>query len=299
MTLASFAEAHRLRTGKKCCHGIWNGYRVHVKYAAFGNPPCILTVVTDTGDREQVIRKFIQHAKKELRVSESGFGVVGIGIMLAPKLGGADFRAVERILDRITAFLAKNGFPGADRCPYCGEELGSRNVTAMSDSGIPFVAHEPCFEKAFLDQEEKEKQEAARPDRKFEGVLGALLGGVIAAAFFFLFYEWFGFGPIGILIGVPLGGWMYSKFGGKETVFKIAACLLSALVLSAAGYWLGLYATVSGGISAYLATDAGQTDLILQCVFTVVALALAAGWLVFLRARKKKKRAVVVRLKGV
>ena len=295
----SFAEANRLQKERKCCHGIWNGYRVHVKYAALGNPPCILTVVTDTEGREEVLRRFILHARKEFHVSESGFGVVGIGVMLAPKLGGPDFRTIGRILDKITAFLAKNGFPGADCCPYCGAALGARNVTAMSDSGIPFRAHEACFEKAYLDQEEKERREAARPDRKFEGVLGALLGGVIAAAFFFLFYEWFGFGPLGLLIGVPLGGWLYSKFGGKETVFKIIACLASGLVFAAAGYWLGLLATVSGGISAYLATDAGQTDLILQCVFTAAALALCAGWLVFLRVRKKRKQAVVVRRKGV
>ena len=76
--LASFAEAYGLTRGKHCCHGVWNGYRVHVKRVPFGNPACLVTVVTEAKGREEQLKKWLVRKKKELCIADSG--AVGIGL---------------------------------------------------------------------------------------------------------------------------------------------------------------------------------------------------------------------------
>ncbi len=295
--LDSFAEAYGLERGKHCCYGVWNGYRVHVKRVPFGNPACLVTVVTKANGKEEQLKKWLIRKKKELCIADSG--VVGIGLMVCPKSSTDTWRRVAHILDTITAHLAKNGFAGADRCPYCGEELG-KNCVVMSDSDIPFRAHEPCFEQAYLQIQAKRAEEAARKDKKPLATLGALLGGVLAAAIFAACWFWFSFGAPGALIGPFVGAWLYKKFGGKETVYKVLACGALTLVCTGAGYLvclyvsamadLGGYASAFAKIAADLATSGGATNLILNVVFSAVFALAAAGWQ--LRGYFKNKKSV-------
>ena len=48
-----FASEYGLETDGKSCHGIYKGYRIHVKYALMGNPACLVTVVTDTDGKNE------------------------------------------------------------------------------------------------------------------------------------------------------------------------------------------------------------------------------------------------------
>ena len=295
--LAGFAAAYGLERGKHCCYGVWNGYRVHVKRVPFGNPSCLVTVVTRAKGKEEQLKKWLVRKKKELCITDSG--VVGIGLMVCPKSGTDTFRRVAHILDSITAHLAKDGFAGDGVCPYCGEEL-AKNAVYMSDSDIPFYAHEACFEQAYLQIKAKREAEAARKDNKLLASVGALLGGVLAAALFAAFWFWFSFGAVGAAVGPFAGAWLYKKFGGKDTAFKAAVCFGMTLLCTAAGYLVCLYVSAAGDpggyasafekIAADLATSGGATNFILNVVFSAVFAAAAFAWL--LRGYFKNKKSV-------
>ncbi len=301
--LASFAEANGLQRGKHCCFGEWNGYRVHVKYVPFGNPSCLVTVVTAAKGKEEQLKKWLARKKKELCIAD--FGAVGIGLMVCPKSGTDPFRRVAHILDMVTAYLHKEGFAGASACPYCGQALGERPVE-MSDSDIPFSAHEACFEQAFLQVRKKKEEEAARRDKKPLATLGALLGGVLAAALFAAFWFWFSFGAIGALAGPFAGGWLYKKFGGKESVYKVAACCACTLLCTAAGCFVCLYAAAAADLGAYasvfaklaadFAASAGATNLILNAVFSVLFAGAGTVWLAHTYRKNKTSVGSVKRL---
>ncbi len=296
-TLATFAQAHGLERGKHCCYGVWNGYRVHVKRVPFGNPACLVTVVTDASGKEEKLKKYLLRKKKELCIADAG--VVGIGLMACPKSSTDTWRRVAFLLDKITAYLAKEGYAGAETCPYCGQELGKDRV-AMSDSDIPFYAHEACFEQAFLQLKQKREAEAARADKKPLATLGAFLGGALAAAIFAACWFWFSFGAPGALVGPFAGAWLYKKFGGKETVYKVCICCALTLVCTAAGYFvclyvtaladLGGYASVFAKLAADLSASGGATNLLLNAVFSLVFAGAGTGWMAY--SYRKAKRSV-------
>ena len=72
--LRAFASEHGLAVGKHCCYGEYGGYRIHIRYRTLGNPPCLLTIVTDTSGRNKDLEKYLERHKKELKIS--AFGVV-------------------------------------------------------------------------------------------------------------------------------------------------------------------------------------------------------------------------------
>ena len=119
--IGEFAAEHGLTLGKHCCYGVYKGYRVHVKYRAMANPACLITVVTDTKGRDKQLEKFLEKNKKELKLTN--YGVVGIGLMVAPQLYANIFRQIGEILDKIIRYLTKEGYPGAEICPYCGTRI--------------------------------------------------------------------------------------------------------------------------------------------------------------------------------
>lgn len=277
-TMRDFARRHNFQLEKHGCSGSYGGYRVHIRYRLLGNPSCLLTVVTHTAGKNKELEKYLERHKKELKLS--AYGVVGIGLMVCPQLYSDVFRKIEEILDKIVGYLQKNGFPNEDRCPYCGKELGA-DRTEMLESGIPFAAHEACFERAFTAARRKEAAESARSDRRLCGMLGAVLAGVTAAAAFAIMFLWWGFGAIAALIGSMFGGWLYGKFGGKNTPFRIAFVFFSALVLLLATYAVCLYlqapvadsvGEVVAGIADRLRTDVGFRVLFILNLVILVAL---------------------------
>ena len=142
----------------------------------------------------------------------------------------------------------------------------------MLESGIPFAAHEACFERAFTAARQKEAAESARSDRRLRGMFGAVLAGVAAAAAFAIMFLWWGFGAIAALVGSMFGAaGLYGKFGGKNTPFRIAFVFFSTLVLLLATYAVCLYLQapvadsvggVVAGIADRLRTDVGFPRLI-------------------------------------
>lgn len=227
--LKDFAAKYNLQTGKKECFGVYNGYRIHVKYSAMANPACLITVVTDTKGRDKDLEKYLEKNKKQLKLTN--YGVVGIGVMVSPQLYAHVFEQIERILDKITAQLKKSGCPGAEVCPYCGGEM-NENCVDMVESGIPFRAHAECYERAYAEAKRREEIQISAPPKKGMGALGACLGAMFGAILFFLMYIWWDFAAIGTAVGVFFAVYLYGKLGGKNTPFKVVCCALIPLFLS-------------------------------------------------------------------
>lgn len=304
--IGEFAAEHGLTLGRHCCYGEYKGYRVHVRYRAMGNPACLITVVTDTKGRDKQLEKFLEKNKKELKLTN--YGVVGIGLMVAPQLYANIFRQIGEILDKIIRFLKKEGYPGAEICPYCGTPLGEHPVD-MWESDIPFRAHAACYERAYAAVREKEKREAELPDKKLLGSCGALLGALAGCVAFILMFIWWNFAAIAAAVGVLLGGWLYGKFGGKNSPFKVFVCAAIPLVLTygvfllclvlQANTDLGAAANAFDKIAANLAAG-GQylTMFILNAVFIAVFALVGTAYNLFSYLRSRKKISAQMRREG-
>lgn len=293
--LGDFAEKYGLKVGKHCCFGVFEGYRVHIKYAAMANPACLITVVTDTKGRDKDLEKYLEKNKKELKLTN--FGVVGIGLMVSPQLYLNIFSQVEKILGKITAYLKKAGFPGAEYCPYCGARMEDGGI-GMAESGIPFRAHAACYERALAEAKKREEANLAAPARKLAGTGGCLLGALVGAAAFVLMYLWWNFAALGAAAGVLLASYFYGRFGGKNTPYKVAACTLFPLaftliacagcLLADAGGWQGAVSLLSAGGKEF-------TMFLLNLIFVFVFDLVAAVYVLFSYLRSRKKISVNMR----
>ena len=273
--LKDFAADNGLTMEKNACYGIYGGYYVHVKYSPLGNPRCLISVVTRAEEKKGALEKFLARHAKEMRLAD--FGVVGIGLMVAPKFTGEVFGAVKSILDKIVAHLAREKFPGADVCPYCGEPLDGKTVL-MTESDIRFRAHERCYGAAYAAAKAKASAEL-KSDKKILGLLGALLGAVLAGGIFVLMYIWCRFGAIAALFAPILSAYFYKKFGGKDTPFKLVSSCTLGTASVIGSFLLGLYidGRGEGGWSYVLENLRSDgfylTFFILNIVFSVLLLA--------------------------
>ena len=292
-TMDDFAAEHSLTLGKHCCYGEYRGFRVHVQYKVMGNPPCLITVVTDTKGRKEALEKYLEKHKKELKLT--AYGVVGIGLMVCPQLYSGVFRQIGEILNKIIAYLKKNNFPAADCCPFCGAPRGEEGID-MLESDIPFRAHENCFNRALAAAKQREADEAAMPSNRLAGMGGALCGALVGAAVFVVLFFWWGFAAIGAAVGVLLGGWLYGKFGGKNTLFKVigvALLTLAVMLLSLFGC-LFAQALIEGDGISYIAdkfSAGGEyvTDFVLNIVFIFVFDLIGTLYAVFSFLRDRKR----------
>ena len=295
--MKEFSAAHGLMCAKRSCYGLYRGYRIHVKYAVMGNPACLITIVTDTKGRDKDIERYLEKNKRELKISQ--YGVVGIGLMVSPQVYRGVFRRVEEILDKIIAQLTKLGCPNAVFCPYCGTEL-TGNTVEMEESGIPFKAHESCYERAYDAMRRKEEAERAVPDKKAAGLGGALLGALAGAVTFILMYLWWNFAAVAAAISVFLGAWLYGKMGGKNTPFKVVSVAALSLIVMLAVFALCLFLQANANMEgfdgsviqkiAYDLQNDGQykVRVILNFVFIFVFDLIGTAYTLFsfLRARK-------------
>ena len=287
--LSDFAEKYGLKTGNHCCYGVFGGYRVHVKYRAMANPACLITVVTDTKGRDKDLEKYLEKNKKELKLTN--YGVVGIGLMVSPQLYMNIFSQIEKILGKITSHLKKAGYPGAEVCPYCGTEMQDGGI-GMVESGIPFRAHEACYERALEAAVKREEEQLAAPAKKLAGTGGCLLGALVGAAAFVLMFMWWNFAAIGSAVGVLLAGYFYGRFGGKNTPYKVAACTLFPLLFALAAFAGCLLIGAGGGAAVAEKLAAGgeyRTQFLLNLIFVFVLDFVAAAYVLFSYLRSRKK----------
>ena len=294
--MRDFARVHGFKIEKHSCFGSYAGYRVHIRYRPLGNPSCLLTVVTNTKGKDKELEKYLERHKKELKLS--AYGVVGIGLMVSPQLYTNVFRQLEEILDKIVGYLRKNNFPDGEVCPYCGKGLEA-DRTEMLESGIPFAAHEVCFERALAAARQKEAAEQGRKDHLLRGILGALLAGVVAAAVFAVLFLWREFGALAALVGAMLGGWLYGKFGGKNTLFRVVFVFFSTLILQLAVYGICLclqappaesIGEVLAGIGGRLREEVGFRVLFILNIVFIVVLDMAGTIYNFISYRRERAR---------
>ena len=147
------------------------------------------------------------------------------------------------------------------------------------------------------------------PDKKLLGSCGALLGALAGCVAFILMFIWWNFAAIAAAVGVLLGGWLYGKFGGKNTPFKVFASAALPLVLTygvfllclvlQANTDLGAAANAFEKIAANLAAG-GQylTMFILNAVFIAVFALVGTAYNLFSYLRSRKKISAQMRREG-
>ena len=291
--MKEFAAEHSLTLGNHCCYGEYGGYRVHIRYRAMGNPACLITVVTDTKGRNEALEKYLEKSKKQLKLT--AYGVVGIGLMVSPQLYTNIFRQIGEILDKIIAYLKKNNFPGADHCPYCGTPLDGGCVD-MLESDIPFRAHEACFNRAYAAAKQREADEEAMPANRLAGMGGAFCGALVGAALFVVLFFWWNFAALGAAVSVFLGGWLYGKFGGKNTLFKVIGVALLTLAVMLLTFFgcLWAQAAIEGQGLSYISEGLSQggeylQNFLLNFIFIFVFDLIGTSYAVFSFLRDRKK----------
>ena len=291
-TMQDFAKKHMLTLGKHCVYGVFEGYCVHIKYTPIGNQRCLIAVVTHVGEKKKQLEKYLTAKKGELGISNSG--VVSIGLMVCPRFTGEVFSAAENILQKLTAHLKKNGFAGADVCPYCGAPLDGQGILS-TDSDIPFYTHGRCFESALAAARRKDEEERRKPDRKVLGALGGLLAALFGGVVYLLTCAWWGFGALGSAVGAFASLWLYKKFGGKNTAFAVSFCGAAAFLVSVCALFLGAYYqayTAQGGWAeafAFFVNGGKQTVLCwLNAAMIVVFTALGCVYNAFSYARVRR-----------
>lgn len=293
--LEDFAAAHGFTVGKHCCWGSYKGYRVHVKYAAMGNPACLITVVTDTKGRDKELEKWLEKNKRELKLT--AYGVVGIGLMVSPQLYANIFRQIEEILGKIVAHLARGKYPGEEICPYCGTPLEGKGIE-MFESDIPFAAHEACYERALAVAVEKEEHSKNAPANRGAGMGGVALALVVAVAAFVLMYLWWDFAALASAVGALLGGYLYGKFGGKNEPFKVAFIAVANAAVLLVTYFVCLYLDAGGmqGIAEGI-RGGGEylRNFLLNLSFILVFDLVGTAYNLFSMLRSRKKISVNMR----
>ena len=250
-------------------------------------------VVTDTKGRNEALEKYLEKNKKQLKLT--AYGVVGIGLMVSPQLYTNIFRQIGEILDKIIAYLKKNNFPGADHCPYCGTPLDGGCVD-MLESDIPFRAHEACFNRAYAAAKQREADEEAMPANRLAGMGGAFCGALVGAALFVVLFFWWNFAALGAAVSVFLGGWLYGKFGGKNTLFKVIGVALLTLAVMLLTFFgcLWAQAAIEGQGLSYISEGLSRggeylQNFLLNFIFIFVFDLIGTSYAVFSFLRDRKK----------
>lgn len=284
------ARRYALTEGRHCVYGVMHGYYIHVRYTPVGNPRCLVTVVTDVSEKQKKLEKYLEASKQKLNITN--FGVVKIGLMVCPKFTREVFARAEDIIGKIAAFLAKEGFAGADVCPYCGQPLEGKGILA-TESDIPFAVHEACFARALAGARRKDAEKAALPDKKALGALGGVLGALFGGAVCVLTYAWWGFGALGAAVGALFSYYLYRKFGGKSTAFAVAFCGAASLLFSLAALAFGVYmdGRAAGGFAQALSSAfAGGKGTAVLCADLACTLLLAGGGTAYNAASCRRER---------
>lgn len=293
--MTDFAAKHGMTLAKGRVYGVFEGYRVQVDYSPFGNPRCLISVAAHiAGKQKAAVEKYLDSHRRDIGISN--FGVIGIGLMVSPKMTGEVFARAESVLEKICAQLKKIGVAGADVCPYCGQPLGGAGILT-TESDIAFRAHEECFERVYAGAKRKAAEEEAKPDKKPLGMLGGFLGALFGAVVFVLTYAWWGIGALGTPVGILLGFYLYRKFGAKKKLFSVAWAGAAGLVLSLAALVFGLYmdAREGGGgwqnlFDAALAGGRGTVFFALNLALTAVSAAAATVY-IYLSYRRDRRTA--------
>lgn len=289
--LAEFAEKNGLTLGKKCCHGIYKGYFVHIKYSKMSSPSCLITIVTRAEERKGALETYLRKHIREFNISN--FGVVGLGLMVSPKPKPDVFASAQIILDKVTAHLTREGYSGAQVCPYCAQPLNGNGIN-VSESDVPFLAHESCFDSAYAARLAKEKTEAAT-DKKPVATLAAFLGALLCAGLFLILYLWTNIGAIACLFSPVLAGYLYRKAGGRESNFKTVMCVILSFILSCAAFGLSFAVEAKlteGGwtaIGELLKHDGVYLSLFIVNIVCLFGFTALGGFYVHLTRNKKDK----------
>lgn len=236
--LEQFAAEHGLLRDKNDMYGSYNGYQVSVRWGNYiqtCNNSYIGFHVNLGNKSAEVLNWLTVVQKKQLRIAQvtvdsSGFYCVFMNMTL-----GGSLKKTHEILFTVTEYMKALGIPG-DVCPYCGMPMEEKKL--VEDNFCLFYAHEGCFNDKLSQIQNAEATEASMPNNYLRGLGGALIGALFGALIFWGLFQIGFLASISSLLGAVAGGFLYSKFGGKNNKMKIAMVAVSVFVFTAAAFFL-------------------------------------------------------------
>lgn len=166
----------------------------------------------------------------------------------------------------------------------------------MLESDIPFRAHEACFNRAYAAAKQREADEEAMPANRLAGMGGAFCGALVGAALFVVLFFWWNFAALGAAVSVFLGGWLYGKFGGKNTLFKVIGVALLTLAVMLLTFFgcLWAQAAIEGQGLSYISEGLSRggeylQNFLLNFIFIFVFDLIGTSYAVFSFLRDRKK----------
>lgn len=209
--------------------------------------------------------------KTDIQSRITGLNIVGLtqlgftsyGLLLSLRDVWTVGRIIERlktVLPQIVQILQECGALGLGCCPVCGSQ--SDNCRVFDIDGLSISLDPDCAIRLNA-QIALSNEEFKNAPRSFgRGLLGALLGGLIGAAFAaILFYIGF-ISAWTAFIAVTLGAFFYTKFGGKRDKVMVITVAATSIVMMLATV-LGYYIVASGMAFAGEGIEIGALDAFL------------------------------------
>jgi hypothetical protein len=208
-----------------------------------------------------------KEALRELRKSspllESVMGEdayrVSITLKTAFTAKGQTAKAAEA-LDALVTYLWEQGYQNC--CQRCGKRVQAGGFYSLS--GAPTLLCEDCVREVSLEMEEKQQQQAQKPENVLGGLVGALLGGLIGGGCIVLLEQ---LGVISVISGLVMGFCTlhgYRLLGGKRGAVGTVLCVVVMVVMTALGDAVDWALLISSEFEVDFLTALGSLGYLLE-----------------------------------
>lgn len=174
------------------------------------------------------LNEYFKENKKELKLRAHVLQGRVLVLQLMEQYRSASLEEMDKLVEALVVELRKRGVPQQGQCIFCGQAGAAETVIV---GGLATMAHENCFAQASSEIERAKLEKAYEPKNYGMGLIGALLGSMVAAIPWILVqaYGQFVASILGYLIGVgaKIG---YNLFKGKTGALTRWIVLGSAVV---------------------------------------------------------------------
>lgn len=189
--------------------------------------PFVLSFQTYLNDESK--REVIDYVKSNFKNVFIEFNLFGFIVGFT----GFSFKKIEEnVINFIDQFVEKlHSLNALDskHCPVCGEEFNENKVECKIDQ-ITCIIDTKCKEELKASLTEANESYEKAPNNVLKGLLGALIGGVAAVAVYFILVNLGFFSSLSSFVGIVLGAFLYTKFGGKPSILMIVIVSLVTII---------------------------------------------------------------------
>ena len=137
---------------------------------------------------------------------------------------------IPNMIDKTINKLKENNFLSDGYCPFYGSQLKDEDSVILTKKFYNIKVSKEC--KRYLEGEKNEAKRAYSERKKhyLKGTLGALIGGVVGALIYIVFYQINMLSSISGAVAFLLGSFLFVKFGGKPDYIMIIIVSLTSII---------------------------------------------------------------------